>query len=946
MIRRTPTRSQRSAAHRSIARAMSADSVPGALQAFLLVALLFLAPQAKAQAQNFSYPVQEFRLGIGNSDRNVVVSATTAGAALTSSGTTGLRTEKWYLNYVSAGVYEIASSQTGLVITNQGGVAVTATDVDGANQRWKIVSVAKDFEGFDLYYKIVSNADANLALSFATSGNAINVSTYSGATFQKFKLNLDGLEGFAGNSLAGGKEKAGTIGGLLGATKSVSTVAQLVDALNSTDPMTVVVTANLDMVNQGKDAQRIRDNKTLVGSYAANTIYDCQLRNDDFNGADAAPSNNIVIRNLNLVARTLNSTNSGVILIYIYGGRNVWVDHNDFSATFAQNKDAEVGKFMWINTPSASWSDGKYNGINPDYITISYNYLLNRFWTLAFGSQNKDVSRLRTTLMFNKWEQCSRRTPQYSNGFHHNYGEYHTVTGSGNANASSQVIAGEGSRVLSENCRFEAYTGKEFDIDRSLALSFFDYNSYTSSAVGGAPSKISVASLGTSWKASDNYGYTLVSGYASSGNDVKAFTNAYSGCFKSYAAIKYVTDADVSKYVSAKYAAPFLVSVEVDSLKAGSVLDTAFKYALKNVNSGHFLSLSGVAAVGTSVVQSDSAQTWKLADAGEGYYTLAPQGSSLRLDVAGGSTVNGTAIDLASSASSTAQKFKFVDNGDGSYTIATQVSKDASCIGIAAAAATSGSAAVEWASTGSKDQKWILEAKVDPIQGTLIKNLVVADLENHGDWKIAGNTQVGSLVYGDRTFTFATLPQELLGSEAILAACDSKASTSDLATFVAGADITVFVALDARVTTLPAWLATWTATELGASSSNDAIFTLYKASFQRGDTIVLGTNGQSAGCLNYAVFAIPSGTTLVRGSASRATGASATLGRAELIVEHRGTGAVSLAVYQAGGSKVSEFRMEAPGRSVFPLGRTIPAGRYYVRLKTASGQETVPASVE
>lgn len=497
-----------------------------------------------------AYPVQEFRFGIANTDRNISISGKNAGDYLSSATFKGVADEKWTLNYISAGVYEIVNSATGMVVTNEKGIATLAKDTDAANQRWQITAIENDFEGYPLYYKVVSNADPTQALTFDINSNSIAVDTYSKDNYQKFKLNLDGLEGYAANAMTPKGEKAGTIGGLLGETIEVNNVADLVAALNRTEPLTVVVNGDLDMVNQDKTKQRIRDNKTLVGSYNKNTIYDCQFRNDDFYGADDAPSNNIVIRNLNLVARTLNSTGSGMLLLYIYGGRNIWVDHNNFSATFEQNRDVEVGKFIWINTPSVGWSDDKYNGVNPDYITISYNYFKNRYWTVAFGSQNKDTSRLRTTLLFNKWEQCSRRTPQYSNGYHHNYGAYHTVTGGSNPNASSQVIGGEGSRILNENCRFEAYTGKEIDIDKNSALGFYDYNSYTSSTVGGTPTKLSTKSMGVSWKASDSYGYHLVNAYNANGKDVKEFTNTYSGCFKQQGGIKYITDSDLAGYVS------------------------------------------------------------------------------------------------------------------------------------------------------------------------------------------------------------------------------------------------------------------------------------------------------------------------------------------------------------------------------------------------------------
>ena len=157
-------------------------------------------------------------------------------------------------------------------------------DTNGENQRWKIEAVEQDFDGFDLYYKIVSNADSNVGLTFNSNSNSVSVDKYAGGEFQKFRLDLDGLEGFAAASLVDDKMKAGTIGGLLGETVYADTVSEFISALDSTEPKTVVVTSDLDLVNQSKEKQRIRDNKTIVGAYSGVTIYDSQLRNDDFWG--------------------------------------------------------------------------------------------------------------------------------------------------------------------------------------------------------------------------------------------------------------------------------------------------------------------------------------------------------------------------------------------------------------------------------------------------------------------------------------------------------------------------------------------------------------------------------------------------------------------------------------------------------------------------------------
>lgn len=146
-----------------------------------------------------------------------------------------------------------------------------------------------------------------------------------------------------------------------------------------------------------------------------------------------------------------------------------------------------------------------------------------------------------------------------------------------------------------------------------------------------------------------------------------------------------------------------------------------------------------------------------------------------------------------------------------------------------------------------------------PLNGTLIQNLLVNDGENAGDWSIAADTAQGGLLYGDRDFTSATLPEVLMGAEAIRTACDSKNYTDTLGVFTAGKDITVYVALDTRVETLPDWLSDWNRTGLIFQSSNDVTFALYAKTYNVGDTVTLGSNGQSSNCVGYLVYAKEAG---------------------------------------------------------------------------------------
>ena len=63
----------------------------------------------------------------------------------------------------------------------------------------------------------------------------------------------------------------------------------------------------------------------------------------------------------------------------------------------------------------------------------------------------------------------------------------------------------------------------------------------------------------------------------------------------------------------------------------------------------------------------------------------------------------------------------------------------------------------------------------------------------------------------------------------------------------------------------PKWLAEWTKTDLTVKNSNEVVFELYSLSLDAGDTVILGSNGQSSGCVNYTVFAVPADEKIIKG---------------------------------------------------------------------------------
>ncbi|MBR3631338.1 MAG: RICIN domain-containing protein [Oscillospiraceae bacterium] len=666
-----------------------------------------------------SYPVQYFRLGMADTDANVNAS----GASLAPGDQNGTNAEKWSLNWISDGVFEIVSADSGLILTVNGSGVSLAKDTDAAGQRWKIEGVKKDFDGYYLYYKITSNADSSKALTF-TEGVGFSLAAYSGGTYQQYKLNLDGCEGWAANAKTSSGEKACTIGGLLGEVVYVSTADDLEKQLNSVGAQTIVITGDIDMQTKGNT--RIRDNKTIVGCYGNHTIYDSQFRtNDAWGAADDSPSDNIVFRNLKMVAKNVPNR----ILINVWSSRQIWIDHiffdNQLSYDRTGNGQDEVGKFIWINTPYDNYRDAKDRLRSPDYVTISYCHLKKRYWTVAYGTQNDEITRDRTTLLYNWWDENVRRCPQLGNGSAHIYNNYYSAFGkSGNGGGTSGIIGGDGSDMVSENNYFNGYTLQQALMMGGGSDPCRDSGSYLSEALNGTPSKVSFSpkTASTWYPNKSNYGYSLLDAYNTKNTDTKAFCTKYAGDQTSAGNMQYITNAAFASWLTAKYDSPFLRHVDFAAVTAAS-FPSGWTYRLKNVNSGLYMQVEGAKAEnGTNVQQWGTADgtvhdIWKLIDEGDGYYSIISavgDGGTYALDIAGKKTANGTNADIYQYNGGDNQKFMLTKNADGSYKLRTKITNGKSAVEIANAGTGSGDNVQQWEINGANCQDWILEAVANP----------------------------------------------------------------------------------------------------------------------------------------------------------------------------------------------------------------------------------------
>jgi hypothetical protein len=136
---------------------------------------------------------------------------------------------------------------------------------------------------------------------------------------------------------------------------------------------------------------------------------------------------------------------------------------------------------------------------------------------------------------------------------------------------------------------------------------------------------------------------------------------------------------------------------------------------------------------------------------------------------------------------------------------------------------------------------------------------VTVDFVSSGKAYSVADAASGITYYIDRTFTISSLTG-LDGSKFIKTANDDKnLTTATHLRFTVNVPVTVYVAMDKRTTTVPAWLSLWTPTTSVAFSGTDSSASpmkMYMKTFSAGQ-ITLGANKQSPGAgmqSHYAVF--------------------------------------------------------------------------------------------
>ncbi|MBO3737478.1 pectate lyase family protein [Actinoplanes flavus] len=169
----------------------------------------------------------------------------------------------------------------------------------------------------------------------------------------------------------------GTTGGVGGATVTVDTTDELLDAIDTVGPLIIQVSGTIAITSK----QGVRPNKTIVGLGTNATITG--------GGFDMYRSYNVIIRNMTFVDAEDDAINVG------QQSHHVWIDHNTFIRPVDGSIDIVRGA---------------------DYVTVSWNHFAGTDKSMLIGhsdgASGTDVGHLRVTIHHNWFDGSRQRHPR------------------------------------------------------------------------------------------------------------------------------------------------------------------------------------------------------------------------------------------------------------------------------------------------------------------------------------------------------------------------------------------------------------------------------------------------------------------------------------------------------------------------------------------------------
>ncbi len=688
------------------------------------------------EAVSADYPPQLMNIATMDNSKVLAENGTTDGSTLSVKALGNDLSPSWRFDRVgsdSKGTYfKLVNAQSGRLLTpvnynvSAGASVIMYGSESAQSQHWYVVPVKSDHFGNSLYYKIVNYSDTSLALTQGSNG--MTLANYTGADNQLWLLNSDGLQGFAGycSNDNTGNIKAGNIGGLFGEVVEVSTFDDLKKYATSDTPYTIVVTKNISVTELNLNGERymcsagriyVHSNKTIIGSYGANTLFNVQFCTSTKSGV----GDNIIIKNFKST-HDAESNNNDSIQFYFGSGKNIWVDHVTFIGHDNYGYAPKTGKVDEDKFLACCY--------DADYCTISDSSFGAHKYGLILGYPSDDENSKNNydgfphmSIIGNKFYQTETRGPGLMR-----WGYFHSLNNYVNTFSMAYTVH-SGCDIYAENCYYENGGNVICDWNQityagAYAESGSKFSNCNRTVQGQGTSNNPSYSNASSWRPNKHYVYTSLTA-----DNAKSYCSTYSGC---------QTSKDNMMYL--RFASKGIPSAGYTEMPSGPVAATfndGSTFRIKNVNSGLYMQIAdGKAENGANVQQwgdNNKAvhEIWKFYNAGDGYYYIASavgDGGTYVLDIAGKKTNNGTNIDIYQYNSGDNQKFMLTANGDGSYKIRTKITGENSAVEIESGSTTSGANVHQWEVNGASCQDWILEPVADP--GCKMNTEVIYTFEN------------------------------------------------------------------------------------------------------------------------------------------------------------------------------------------------------------------------
>lgn len=554
---------------------------------------------ALASEASVDYPAQLMHIAVKDNSAVLIETGTADVASVTTQALGSDLSPSWRFDRVGEDAngtfFKLLNTESGRLLTPSGYQVSAGTDVivygseSAQSQHWYVILVETDRLGNDLYYKIVNYSDTSLALTQSASG--VKLASYTGADQQLWLLNADGLQGFAGYCFDDntGSVKASDIGGLFSEVVEVSTFDALKEYATSDTPYTIVITADFQVTSLTTDSSGhyycpdgriyVHDNKTIIGSYSAHTLYNVQFCTSSSKGT----GDNLILKNLELQHDPESNGNDSIV-VYLGSGQNLWVDH----CTFVGHDD-----YNQASTGLPDWDKFLACCYDADYCTVSDCSFGLHEYGLILGYPTDDETTYNTynnfprmSLISNQFHETLTRGPGLMR-----YGYFHSLNNYVSTFSMAYTVF-TASKIYAENCYYE---------DGGNVICYWGEVNYPcyyaeSGSVFVDCSRTSLRSITNgyaeecTWRPTSNYSYTSLSA-----ERAKTYCSTYSGYQSSKGSVMYLRYS-ASGVPSAGY-------TEVPSALVAASFTEGATYQIKNVNSGLYLQVADAAAENGANVQ-------------------------------------------------------------------------------------------------------------------------------------------------------------------------------------------------------------------------------------------------------------------------------------------------------------------------------------------------------